>query len=248
MRSRTPWKTPVRYGYGEAVQSAGTIAAPLLAGFTITLIGLLVPSQESIRYPDVALAILMGAVACLLAAVQCAYAARQFLVTPEEIEAWWPGMDRLEQPYGEDWVKRRYAEQRAHSELHSRWGRRFRYTYHAGIMLVLLGLVVVLLPPAHPPGGIMFSRWLAVALAALAFLAEVVWISTTAITASLGRKPATEYDLPRGGLLRTCVFRVKARFLHAVSTVAFWIVPSYQEELLAAEDLVDELARLSQDQ
>ena len=92
MPQLSPWKVPVKYGYGEAVQQAGTIVAPLLAGFTIALIGLLLSEHVSVRYPDAALCVLVGAVVFLLAAVQCGYAARQFIARPDEIVSWWPGL------------------------------------------------------------------------------------------------------------------------------------------------------------
>jgi MFS family permease len=115
------WERPVPYGYPETIQSAGMVVAPLLAGFTITLIGLVVDtSNQGIRYRDTALLILAGAVAALLTAVQCAYAARQFMVTPDEIEAWWPGVTNAADPNEvTQWWELR-AEQFAHQKIQSR--------------------------------------------------------------------------------------------------------------------------------
>lgn len=129
------------------MQSAGLVVAPLLAGFTITLIGLLLDtSHGGIAHRDVALLVLIGAVGALLGAMQFAYAARQFAVKPDEIEAWWPGLDDpKDDDVVEQWRELR-AEQLAHQKMHERWGKRFRLAYHLGVMLLLVGLAVVLIP------------------------------------------------------------------------------------------------------
>jgi hypothetical protein len=173
------WERPVPYGYPETIQSAGMVVAPLLAGFTITLIGLIVDtSNQGIRYRDTALLILAGAVAALLAAVQCAYAARQFMVTPDEIEAWWPGVNNAaDQNEVTQWWELR-AEQLAHWQMHSRWAARFRYAYHTGVVLVLAGLAAVLIPP-H---GMSTARWVAVVVVAGAALGEALWITGTSLS------------------------------------------------------------------
>ena len=139
---------PGRYGYAEALQSAGMTVAPLLAGFTITLLGLLVnTSSGGIRYRNLALVIFAGAIASLLAAIQCAYEAREFAATPAQIESWWPGIeDAADAGEVDMWWELR-AEQRAHQSLYNLWAKRFRVVYHLGVVLLLVGLVVVLIPP-----------------------------------------------------------------------------------------------------
>jgi hypothetical protein len=146
------WVAPARYGYAEALQSAGLVVAPLLAGFTITLLGLLVnTSSTGIRHRDLALLILIAAIGALLAAIQFAYEARQFAVTPTEIQAWWPGLSDVEDAGEVDtWWDLR-AEQHAHHNMYLLWAKRFRASYHLGIMLLLLGLVVILIPPTPGP-------------------------------------------------------------------------------------------------
>jgi hypothetical protein len=141
------WQRPGRYGYADALESAGLIVAPLLAGFTITLVGLLLDtSTEGIAHRDLTLVILVGSVGALLAAMQFAYAARQFAVKPDEIGSWWPGLDDpSDDGVIEQWRELR-AEQLAHQTMHDRWGKRFRDAYHLGVMLLLIGLVVVLIP------------------------------------------------------------------------------------------------------
>jgi MFS family permease len=166
---RPTWKTPAPYGHQGAIDSAGTTAAPLLAGFTITLIGLVINRSVELRWPDIALLFLTSAAVCLLVAVQCAYSARQYVVTPAELEAWWPDHDakgRWEQIRG---------IQFGHAELFARWVKRFRISYHAGILFVLAAITVVLIPKHSFNLG--SARAAAVAVAALGTLVEALWIA-----------------------------------------------------------------------
>jgi hypothetical protein len=211
MLRRSPWDVIAPYGYGEASQSAGTVVAPLLAGFTITLIGLVVDTSASdIRYRNLALLVLTVAAALLIAAVQCAYSARQYLVRPDEITAWWPGFDALEpKEYTSGLALDRRVEQLAHSMLHRRWAARLRFAYNAGVVLVLAGLAIVLVPS----GTVSTARLAAIAVAALAAVTELVWVAAT-----IGVK--------RGGV---------------VGRVSGWIIPSYSRAEQAARDAVGKL-------
>jgi nitrate reductase gamma subunit len=189
---RPTWNPPSPYGYPESVQAAGMIVAPLLAGFTIALIGLTVDTSNlGVRYRDTALLVLTGAVAALLAAIQCAYSARRYLALPDEIAAWWPGVES-DQDAGEiEQARELQADQLAHRLLHERWATRFRVVYHAGILLVLAGLAIVLIPPDPKDAHITTVRWAAVVLAASAAAAELLWIAATALTSRRGRGRAS---------------------------------------------------------
>lgn len=83
---RPTWKHPRPYGTPAATESASTIAAPLLAGFSITLIAQVIDSRDSVRWPDVVFILLAGASVAMLAAVQSGFWARQYYVRPEELE------------------------------------------------------------------------------------------------------------------------------------------------------------------
>jgi hypothetical protein len=145
------------------------VAAPLLAGFSITLITQVIGSAEDLRLPNLALLILTGATLALLAAVQISFVARQFAVTPAELEMWWPDLNdhaRWEQVRREQW---------GHDRLHRSWARRFHVTYRTGILLLLAAVPVVLIPA---PAGAAYDlpRAPAVILAVCALVAELVWI------------------------------------------------------------------------
>jgi hypothetical protein len=212
-RQGPTWRRPAPYGAPESVQSSGTIAAPLLAGFTITLMGFVVDvSNDGIRHRDTALLILMASVASLLAAIQCAYSARRYMVLPDELTSWWPDVMNQDRT-----LRHLQNEQLAHRLLHEQWATRFRVTYHAGIVLMLVGLSVVLIPPEPKIGDVTTVRWVAVGLAAAAAAGELIWIAAT----RLNRRAA------------------KGPFGQVVVPAARWLVPPYDVRVVDARASLD---------
>lgn len=172
---RPTWQVPYPYGFAAALDSAGTIAAPLLAGFSITLIGLVVASPNKMRWPDEALALLTGAAVLLILAVQCAYSARQYIVGPDELAAWWPDISHDERSRQ---VRR---EQWGHFNFVDLWAKRFRRSFHAGLVLMLASLALILVPAATDDGGapvaVSAGRYVAIAIAAAGSFAELAWLA-----------------------------------------------------------------------
>jgi hypothetical protein len=126
----------------DAIDTMTGVAAPLLAGFTITLTALVVQESEKFRWPSVSVLMLSIAAVFLITTVQAGFWIRFFRPTLG-----------LEPPsYG-------------------RWIHAARYTYGAGIFLLLAGLATVL----APDDGQTTLRWLAVAAVGIAALAEIVW-------------------------------------------------------------------------
>lgn len=162
------WEPPNPYGYAQAVSSAGSVGAPLLAGFTVALIALVLPNGSSMRAPGLALDLLSVAAVVLLASVQLTFMAARYAVLPSELEAWWPDLD----------IDERRAqlreEQREHHHLHLRWSRRFRWAYNLGILFLLAAVAVILMPPSHHHH--LAERWVAAGIVAAGLFAEVAWI------------------------------------------------------------------------
>jgi hypothetical protein len=158
------WAAPWPYGDFAAAESAGGVASPLLAGFCFTLIGLIVPEGKGIRWPGFALVLLVAGGLFFIAAVQCGAWARQWTVTPQELDEWGPG-----EPLG-----RKEAEQRAHFVGFSMWSRRLRLADRGGIVALLAGVMVMLVPPGHITG----MRWLAIVTAACGLVLESLWIAS----------------------------------------------------------------------
>jgi hypothetical protein len=159
---------PPTTAYADVVDKLGTIAAPLLGGFSITLIGLVVSKDASatIRWPSWSVAALTGATVLFLLAIQCTIAGRQFYVAPDEFKARTPELDEglREFAYGENLRQFRV------------WADRARAAFGFGLALLLLGLIGVILPPG-PVSKFDGGRWCALAIGVAALLGEVAWLS-----------------------------------------------------------------------
>jgi hypothetical protein len=164
------WLPTGGYGAPAALQSVGSVAAPLLAGFSFTLVGLVLTSPERIRWPDASLVLFTAAGLCLVTAVQCAAWARKWDPTPTELLNWWPDIEKLPEGAREQV----YEEQRIHALRHARWARATRIAYNAGILFLLAAITVLLAPPKHH--SMVSLRGLAMLLAFIGFLAEITWV------------------------------------------------------------------------
>ncbi len=171
---RSPWRPPTPLGYPRSIESAGGLAAPLLAGaaFTMTSIFLqgIGPGPGFTRWPNVALTLFVLAGLAQIVAVQCAVWARRYDVAPDELAAWYP--DELPRGRPTVWLRN---VQGAHAERASRWAGRTRAAYHLGIVSLLAGVAIALVPP----GGIPAARWVTIGLASAGAPAELAWIATT---------------------------------------------------------------------
>jgi hypothetical protein len=160
----------------------------------VTVIGVIVQQPSSLAWPSPALALLVLAAIALITSVQCGFWARHYVVTPAEIAAWWPMMDPKDR-----WNRVREVQWHA-AHHYQRWDRYTRITYAAGIVALWLGVGVALVPD-HPSA----YRWVPVALAWSAALAEVVW-SLAALA-----DPGSVRQLP--GLKRITLWLVSPRYV-----------------------------------
>jgi hypothetical protein len=164
------WDTPHLYGEAEALNSMGTIAAPLLGGFSLAaMVQTTTIGTGETRWPDAALLLFLLAAVLFVTAVQAMFWARSYQTTPKEIQDWWPDAtdpNRLE---------KLRDEQRWHAKGFRMWADRARATYNAA-MLCLLAALTLLAVPAQSHVQTAFLRWLAVAVGGVAFIAETTWI------------------------------------------------------------------------
>lgn len=102
--------TPLDHGYRRALDSAGSVAAPLLAGFSFTLLVLFLPSlgerattvtgrgrigvaqqtEPFSAHPEPAAVLLLSAGLLLVASVQATINMRKHSHTPGELQQWYP--------------------------------------------------------------------------------------------------------------------------------------------------------------
>jgi hypothetical protein len=168
------WTPPWPLALSEGVQAAGTVAAPLLAGFSLTSLLLVLQgvsgSEEAERAyagpADACIILLAAATVVLVFAVQFAMHARSHQVMPSQVFDWWEA-DSTNPTVVEDL--------RQHLEDNLTWSARAGTAYNAGVVL-LLAAIPLLLVPTGPVADVSAGRWAAVAVGVVAFLAEVGWI------------------------------------------------------------------------
>jgi hypothetical protein len=157
------------HGYSAALEDVGTSAAPLLAGFALTLTTLTIANRHDFGEPDAALLLLVLAALLLVTAVQFAFRARQCHVPPGDhlsiltlaanagVPAWKVTDDH------ERWARE-----------HKKWAAWTRHAYNTGIFFLLVALAVTLIPRAgvgHMPPFRVAAFLLAIAGAG----AEALW-------------------------------------------------------------------------
>ncbi|MBN0046926.1 hypothetical protein JS756_22985 [Streptomyces actuosus] len=150
--------------------SMGTVAAPLLAGFSLSVtVQALRLGAGDVRWPDLAALLFLLAAALLVFAVQAVFWARRHLVTAQDLMAWWPDW---EQPYRRSQL---IDELKLSKVYFDAWSNRARRAYSLGLLSLLSGLTVVAVP-AGPTGAAPNLRWAAVALGTAATLTEAAWV------------------------------------------------------------------------
>lgn len=195
-KASRPWggPSPIPRGSGPAYQAVGEVASPLLAGFSVTLIGVIAQSPATMRWPGFSLTLLTLAAAFLLAAVQCGFHARQHFWTREDLLAWYveltPASDQA-------FAK----EHQRDTESWDRWVNRTRRFYNLGICTLAAAVATVVSPPQDSENYTVSVneevwRWTAASLAVFCLLIEVCWWLRSSIddTGSAG-----ELDSTNGG-------------------------------------------------
>lgn len=171
-----PYKAPSPFGYPAGIQAAGTLAAPILAGFTVTMISIILPSigdptkPPFTRWPELTLLLLIAAALCLLMAVQASVIARIWETTPTMYREWWPNDFSLGEPSRPS--HRVINHQRQALRNNYLWSKFMRVFCHLGIVALLATITVATVSPTR----MSISRWAVTGLAALGALGEAAWI------------------------------------------------------------------------
>jgi hypothetical protein len=155
---------PEPYGAFATVDGLGGVAAPLLAGFAVTLLALVTQIASTLRYPDAALVLFALATALFLQVVQLNARARGYAVTPAQIREWYADFDDPQRQRVLAW------ELRHHRECWLYLVRRTRMRYNVAILALLLGSAMVLVPR----GGLSALRVAAIAVLSLGMLIEIL--------------------------------------------------------------------------
>jgi hypothetical protein len=162
------WPTPSPLGVAGAIETLSTIAAPLLAGFSFTLLVLVIQSPEKLRWPDVAAFGLTITGVLMITAVQCGFWARLYSAKPSEAIEWHPDFPT---PEGRKAVR---EDMWRHAQRFKTWSRRARVAYNSGIVVLFLA-VSALLVPKTSFNKIPVMRWLVIVVPLLGATIELGW-------------------------------------------------------------------------
>jgi len=159
-------RPPNPYGRFATVDGLGGVAAPLLAGFAVTMIALIVQIVDDVRWPDVSLVLLGAAAVLLLQVVQLNARARGYAVTPAQAREWYPDIEHdPARASVVDW------ELQHHLDCWRDLVRRARWRYNVAVILLLGGIAVMLVP--RETAELTAVRWLAIAVIAGGALIEI---------------------------------------------------------------------------
>jgi hypothetical protein len=160
-----PWQRPNRFGYPETLRGLGGVVAPLLTGFSLATIALLLTSASKPKLADWAVVAFAAAVGFFLLAMQIAFLALARSPSPADIHTWQP-----EITISAAALQSAREEQAANMHDVKRLWDICRRGYDLGILAFLAGVVLLLIPDDW--SGV---RIVGVVVAGLALLGELWW-------------------------------------------------------------------------
>jgi hypothetical protein len=227
---RDVWAFPGPPGYLESIQAAGSVAAPLLAGASFTLVALVLQSTTPFgRWQNLALLLLVGAGLAQVFAVQSVTWTRRYMVTPDELRQWFPD-DFTD--YGERPTQWLLNVQGYNDQTARKWADRTRMWINIGISLLLAGIAVGVVPPGH----IGAMRWVVITLAWIGVTVEASWVTAAVLDepARLGMLLTSAAAFTSGGATAAAGFAATAgtpdgapatwwAVALAVAAIPFWL-------------------------
>ena len=172
MANDPQWAKPAPLGYPASADAVHFVAAPLLAGGALALIGVIMADRDKFRLPEAAVLVLTLAVIALVTSVQLGFQARRWLYSGADVAAWWGPQDLPE----------REAKLRGDQQGDfARWQRRINHAviaFNSGITLLAAGVALCLAPPVHASTSGSVALWIASVLTGLAALAELGYLLT----------------------------------------------------------------------
>jgi hypothetical protein len=175
--SEPTWSGPGDFGQPAAFDAKIGVATPLLAGFSLALLGVVGQASKSFRWPGLTMTVLLSVCVLLVACVQFGFRGRALLYSKADVDAW----GRLTDLTKVEEAALRAQVQAADMAAWRVWHRRTQLTYNFGIVLLALGLAFTLAPPTTYDGGALLGeevawRWIGYTIGLVAAASELIWV------------------------------------------------------------------------
>jgi hypothetical protein len=167
------WSQRHPINYPKQIEVAGGIAAPLLAGFSLTTVAQLVIGQDHPWLSEWATALFALAAALLVFSVQFSATALGYAATPSERLDYNP-----EAAFDPEVLKLIRERQWQEMDLRVKYSTRARFCYNVGLLAFLSGLGLILVPQGAWPWP--WGRVIGVAVISISLLFEAIWILSNA--------------------------------------------------------------------
>ncbi len=164
------WQVRDPLGTVDAKRAMGTIAAPLLAGFSLTTIVALL-SADKILERDWGITVFAAAAVMFLLSVQFTYMGLMYAASPSERMAWMarvPGQEPDEAEYADA-----AGMQAKDFELQERYFTRAGMFYNFSVLAFTAGMALILVPQTWT-----VPRGTAIAILSVVFVLEATWTIT----------------------------------------------------------------------
>jgi hypothetical protein len=156
--------------YPKTIETAGGVAAALLAGFSLTTVTQLVIGGQHPWLDQEAIGAFVVAAALYIYALQFTATALGFNATPSERIAYNPEVK--DRPDLLHVIRLRQWEE---TQLRTIYNKRARFTYNTGMLALMLGLGLLIWPHYWHPWP--WGRLVGIVVVGLAFTIEVLWIN-----------------------------------------------------------------------
>jgi hypothetical protein len=167
------WNRRRPINYPKQIEMAGGIAAPLLAGFSLTAVAQLVIGRDHPWLSDWAVALFAIAAALLVYAMQFSTTALGLAATPSERLDYNP-----EAAFDAEILRIVRNRQWEEMELRAKYTVRTKYCYNFGLLAFLGGLGLLLVP--HHAWPWPWGRIVGVAVISVSLIIEVMWTLSNA--------------------------------------------------------------------
>src|ERR1700749_4262473 len=167
------WNRRRPINYPKQIEVTGGIAAPLLAGFSLTTVAQLVIGRDHPWLSDWAVGLFAIAAALLVYALQFSATALGYAATPSERLDYNP-----EAAFKPDILHVIRNRQWEEMELRAKYTTRTKYCYNFGLLAFLAGLGLLLVP--HQTWPWPWGRLIGVAVVGASLIIEVMWTFSNA--------------------------------------------------------------------